>query len=160
MTSRTVGRSTQVVDQEDRKDEDVGRAVLAGDDDETKADDDEIVSQEHAAEDGVEPAHILPSLILPSQSEIEQHRVDHIPFRSWCKECLDGFGRGDPHHKCNGADRGVPVVSLDCMFLCKRGVYTRQEWQPLEGEHVLNMLVVNDGRSKAIFAHAVPRTGD
>ena len=26
----------------------------------------------------------------PSQLEVEEHEVDHCPFRSWCEECIKG----------------------------------------------------------------------
>ena len=119
-------------------------------------DDDEVIESQ---EQDTEPVQILPTPELPSESEIAEHRVDHIPFRSWCKECLEGWGREDGHHACGGGSRSIPVISLDYMFLSRRGVFTRQEWQPLEGEQSLKILVVKDARSKAVFAHAVPQKG-
>ena len=34
---------------------------------------------------------------LPSQAEIEQHMLTHIPFRSWCKHCVMGKSVSQPH---------------------------------------------------------------
>jgi hypothetical protein len=46
------------------------------------------------AED-VEPSRTLPNPELPSRSEIEKHRIDDWPPRTWCDECVEGFGRGN-----------------------------------------------------------------
>ena len=37
----------------------------------------------------------------PSQAEWEEHRVDHIPYRSWCPHCVRGCGVNDPDCKGN-----------------------------------------------------------
>ena len=42
----------------------------------------------------VEPMRKAPSPYLPSAAEIEEHRKTHIPYRSWCKHCIDGRARG------------------------------------------------------------------
>ena len=35
------------------------------------------------AED-VQPCKTKQTPILPSQSEVEEHNIDHIPYRAWC----------------------------------------------------------------------------
>ena len=45
-------------------------------------DEKEIVSEETE----VEPLKVAPSLQKPSAADVEEHRVAHIPFRSWCRE--------------------------------------------------------------------------
>ena len=54
----------------------------------------------------------------PSQRELEEHVVTHIPYRNWCKHCVSGRGQSD-HHRKQLADRDqeVPVVSIDYAFL-------------------------------------------
>ena len=54
--------------------------------------------EEHSVDlEDVAPKRLLPSPYQPTQSEIEEHMVDHIPFRAWCKCCLDGvWPRGGP----------------------------------------------------------------
>ena len=48
-------------------------------------------------EDDVEPAKTVKNPKLPSAEEVEIHNRTHIPYRSWCKWCVAGRGRGDQH---------------------------------------------------------------
>ena len=35
---------------------------------------------------------------MPTQAEVEHHRIcGHLPYRPWCPECVEGFGREWPH---------------------------------------------------------------
>ena len=35
----------------------------------------------------------------PSQRERDEHDVTHLPFRSWCRVCLEAKGKEDPHKR-------------------------------------------------------------
>ena len=35
----------------------------------------------------------------PTAQEIEQHNLDHYPYRSWCRCCVAAAGRADSHHR-------------------------------------------------------------
>ena len=109
-------------------------------------------------EEEVQPAKTMPTPDMPTEAEVEEHRVDHLPYRSWCRECLEGFGREDAHLTSDHAHE-IPIVSLDYMFMSSRGVFERHEWQPAEGEKSLKVLVARDSRSRSVFAHAVPCKG-
>ena len=39
----------------------------------------------------------LPSPQLPSQSISDDHCITHIPYRSWCRECVEERGREMAH---------------------------------------------------------------
>ncbi len=39
------------------------------------------------------------SPIQPTQQEIDQHEVSHLPYRSWCVSCVRGKGRNLAHKK-------------------------------------------------------------
>ena len=39
--------------------------------------------------DDVQPLETMITPELPSREQIEAHRVDHWPYRSWCKECVE-----------------------------------------------------------------------
>ena len=41
----------------------------------------------------VDPRWHLPNPELPSASEIARHREDHLPYQSWCDQCMEGRGR-------------------------------------------------------------------
>ena len=35
--------------------------------------------------------------ILPTEEEIRDHEVAHMPFRAWCPSCVQGSAVDDPH---------------------------------------------------------------
>ena len=56
----------------------------------------------------------------PTDKEIEEHVVNHLPFRSWCRHCVKGKAHSLPHRVKSSEDRKqeeVPVVSIDYMFM-------------------------------------------
>ena len=60
--------------------------------------------------------------VLPSAEEIERHNACHIPFRSWCKFCVAGKAKANPHFQkfeCRPCDANV--VQLDYAFMGKDG---------------------------------------
>ena len=36
---------------------------------------------------------------LPSKAEREEHELTHLPYRNWCKYCVQGRGKEAPHKK-------------------------------------------------------------
>ena len=63
------------------------------------------------AED-LESKNMSPDPGAPSQEEIDEHEVDHMPYRSWCEECVKGRGTGESH-KTSKTESKVPVVAFD-----------------------------------------------
>ena len=41
----------------------------------------------------VNPRKHLPSPTMPSASAVAQHRENHLPYASWCDECVEGRGQ-------------------------------------------------------------------
>ena len=35
----------------------------------------------------------LPSPIMPTVSEVREHKTTHLPYRNWCDECVEAFAR-------------------------------------------------------------------
>ena len=112
-----------------------------------------------AEEEETEPRQSPPSPQMPTQSEIHEHNIDHIPYRHWCKHCVEGYGRERAHAASGEKPRSIPLISCDYLFMTNRGVFARKEFVPVEGEEVLKVLVAYDSSTRAIFAHAVPRKG-
>ena len=55
----------------------------------------------------------------PTQREIYEHRITHLPFRAWCVHCVKGKAKGLAHRKVKHEDKHeelVPVISVDFMF--------------------------------------------
>ena len=96
---------------------------------------------------------------MPTLSQLREHRETHIPYRCWCEECVEGFGKEAPHLKKNQGKRTIPLISCDYLFVTSRGTFLRKEYTPIEGEESLKVLVVYCSSTKCIFAHAVPQKG-
>ena len=92
-------------------DSEVVDQVLVGGDDDAE----EIVQSQ---EEDTQPMKTMPTPEMPTEAEVEEHRIDHLPYRNWCRECVEGFGREDAH-TCKEVPRTVPVVSMDYLFLSR-----------------------------------------
>ena len=57
----------------------------------------------------------------PTQRQIDDHRqAGHIPYRSWCKCCVEGRGLHDQHMagaERDKLDKAVPCISIDYAFM-------------------------------------------
>ena len=51
----------------------------------------------------------------PTKAEWDDHRVDHIPYRSWCPFCVKGRGVGIQHRKSTEKS-SVPVFGFDYLL--------------------------------------------
>ena len=52
----------------------------------------------------------------PSQDEVEEHELTHLPYRSWCKHCIRGRGKETSHQQQSEEDRTVPEFHMDFCF--------------------------------------------
>ena len=57
--------------------------------------------------------------VLPSEAEVEQHELTHLPFRSWCRHCARAKGKESPHH--DASPGGVSKFATDYMFMGEDG---------------------------------------
>ena len=119
--------------------------------------------------------------LQPTARQIAEHRVNHIPYRTWCQWCVLGRGRGQPHKRTPGST--VPVIGLDYFFITPHGVKSTlelAEWLKTDdpittlpedpnNTHVDNerrrggivkCIMVRDSLSKCIFAHVIPYKGN
>ena len=121
-------------------------------------------------EDDVEPLNKASNPRLPSAADVEEHNRTHIPYRSWCKWCVEGRGRGEQHRSSPGSS--VPIVGLDYFFITSGGVMKRDELEyglDTAGEeqlsaaraqgNIVKCIVIRCFDSKNIFAHCVPCKG-
>ena len=103
------------------------------------------------------PARILPDPGQPTQKQLDDHRIDHLPFRSWCPECVAGRATGEQHVKRKDVKQ-VSTFSMDYLYCTKSRIVSRDELE--EGEEVeLKALVAKDSKSKTVFAHAMETKG-
>ena len=110
-------------------------------------------------EDDVEEKRVSKDPGLPTQSERDDHCVDHTPYRSWCEDCVRGRALGE-QHRARTHERTMPVVSFDYMFVTKGRVLRREELDGDDEDSVdLKILVVKDSKSKIVSAHVVDKKG-
>jgi len=53
----------------------------------------------------------------PTEEERRNHEVCHVPYRAWCRHCVAGRGRAEPHYHHENGEDAVPVVGLDYGYL-------------------------------------------
>ena len=98
----------------------------------------------------------------PSQREIDEHNIDHLPYRCWCGHCVAGRAVGEAHRSKEPDEMKRPVITFDYLFITRgakgeRHVEAREEVG--KKEVLLKILVVKDTGSKTIFAHVVDAKG-
>ena len=112
----------------------------------------------HAPEEEVKTAKAVKSPPMPTQQEVDEHRVSHLPYRSWCPECVEAFGR-ERGHRRQEEHRTIPLVSCDYLYLTKNGVFARNELSEDQQEASTRVLVMYCGATQTPFANAVPHKG-
>ena len=130
---------------------------------------DEVQVQDDIDEE-VEPVKVSADPRLPSAEEVETHRCDHIPYRSWCKWCVMGRGRGEQHRQAEAPT--IPRVGIDYFYITRGGVKKRNELdypsdpagdaatlEARKNGEVVKCLLIRCMESKNIFAHCIPIKG-
>ena len=123
----------------------------------------EAQSEDAVGPDEVQDQRVLKSPDLPTLSELQKHRITHLPYRAWCPECVEAFAREMAHKLSTKEKRDSPLISVDYFFLSPKGVVTRDEvenkWEdPPDG--TLRVLAGRCSNTKTLFAYAVPQKGD
>ena len=83
----------------------------------------------------------------PTNAEREAHEATHLPFRTWCAECVAGR-RDNPPHLTSKEEPTVPEVGMDYAFVRRT-----------DEEETLTLLVMKDRGSRAVRAWVVPHKG-
>ena len=50
----------------------------------------DVAIEAEVDEDDVAGKRIAPIPYKPSRQEVEEHSIDHLPFRNWCPHCVVG----------------------------------------------------------------------
>ena len=53
------------------------------------------IDQDHQGDDV--PKRVARDPGAPTQSERDEHCIDHWPYRSWCEDCVRGRATGEQH---------------------------------------------------------------
>ena len=87
------------------------------------------------------------NICSPSKEEYEKHCLNPLPYRNWCPVCVQAKARNPQHYRIPNS-RGIPVFSIDYMFL--------------KGKESLSfpVLVITESESGGIWAIPVRRKGN
>ena len=132
----------------------------------------EITIGDEPGEDVVDLKHAA-SPEQPNAEKVERHRVDgHLPYRSWCNQCILGRGVGTPH-ATTGSESLVPIVGMDYYFITKEGIKRRDELAAELGDdseeavtqarargQLVKCMAVRCFRTKNTLTHVVLQKGD
>ena len=89
--------------------------------------DGKAVPEDELQED-LAPKRISPDPGQPTEQEVSEHNVDHMPYRSWCEFCVKGRATGDQHRESGGSS--IPIIAFDYLCATDKGLKRREE---LEG---------------------------
>ena len=92
---------------------------------------------------------LLPDPGEPAAAEVEDHRAcGHIPYRSWCRECVESRETGEQHRRRKD-QRAVCVFAFDYLYLGNDGLPMRREdLTEGRGEVKVKLLVAKDTRER------------
>lgn len=107
-----------------------------------------MIETELELEDAVNPRG-MGKVFTSSKAEYEDHCRTHLPYRSWCPVCVKAKKKSGGHHKSGAMSRGVPVISIDYMFMNEKN---DPDNRPI--------LVVHDSESQGTWAIAADNKGE
>ena len=86
----------------------------------------------------------------PTKAEWEAHQAGHLPYRNWCRYCVEGRCDNPPHYCCPAGQEkpAVQEVHLDCCFVKRE-----------DEEHQTTILAFKHRQSRAVRCWVVPRKG-
>ena len=91
--------------------------------------------------------------VPPSEAEVQQHNLTHLPYAPWCSTCICFRARADKQLKSDGARRaGVATVSFD---FC----YTKAVPDSMAEKDVDTMISLVMIDSATGYLHSVPLRG-
>ena len=94
-------------------------------------------------------AHTKPEVHAPPLGEWRQHRLTHLPCRSWCPDCVAGKAVDDAHRRREAPDPSqAPEFHFDYAILRNR-----------PGGEQAKTVVGKERMSQGFVAHVVPSKG-
>ena len=53
---------------------------------------------------------------LPTQAEVDEHNLTHLPYRNWCPICVQAKGKDMDHRSAVDKQRGLSEYCFDYCF--------------------------------------------
>ena len=107
---------------------------------------DEYFTIEEEEQQQAVPARGLKSPDQTTPQERAEHNLTHLPFRSWCKQCVQNKSKADAHPKQQRNSR-APVVQFDFCYFKSLG---EQKTTP-----ILTSFLMECGRVQAVLSNTV-----
>lgn len=86
-----------------------------------EANPEEVVEALGEQEYGIRNLRKLLDPKMPSQKEVDEHRLTHLPYRKWCHYCVQGKGRVAPHFKQETRTDGLTENIFVYCFMATEG---------------------------------------
>ena len=106
---------------------------------------------------------LLPTPVLPSAEEQEEHRVQgHVQYRTWCPHCVAARAVGQRHTAVREEPTAKPTILSDYAYMNGEGVGEASKESEATGaveSDNLPMLVLKDKKTKTFAASFVPEKG-
>ena len=129
------------------------------------------IEDDPAGDADVEQLKSAPDPGQPTAAEIEEHRLTHQPYRSWCKSYVMGRGACFLHRNLKSKS-AIPRIGVDYFYITRGGVRRRDELEhakdPVgdaaveQDRHtgdIIKCIVIRDWESKNVYAHCIPCKG-
>ena len=95
-----------------------------------------------------EPLRVKREVYSPTASEVEDHRKTHYPYRSWCRECVEGHALGEHRHPAQV--HWIAVLGMDFFYMTISGVQRREELEFARDEDGENKLKAACSRGEIV----------
>ena len=98
----------------------------------------------------------------PSQKEVDDHELSHVPYRDWCEPCIRGQAKDAHHRTVTGelAESSVVRVSMDYCFVKEDVVEKDNEHEETTiARMAMTVLVMMDTLCSSIWSYAVKSKG-
>ena len=95
----------------------------------------------------------MPDTAQPTEKELAEHMVSHTPYRGWCRACVAGRGKADPHRRHADEESAIPIVSCDYCFM---GEANEAE---AATRNIIPIMVHRNHKDRWITSHPVRRKG-
>jgi hypothetical protein len=107
----------------------------------------ELTLKDYGCEQGERKPIKIMDPKLPTQEEVDDHFLDHLPYRSWCAHCVRGKGKTMDHRICV-RDSVQREIHIDYCFMGKA-----------TDDNTKTIVVAKERDSKMIMSSVVPVKG-
>ena len=95
------------------------------------------------------PVKVKPNPLKPTPHQIDEHIArGHIPYRSWCEQCVGAGAKEDQHRRVDHSGDQLPVVTCDYRFVGLK-----------DSSDKITLFVFKECVTRSVYACICPRKG-